>query len=414
MDLLFQEWVALKSLMGEHPLFTVGILLLAGYLIGRLAVRIHLPEITGYIFAGLLLGEGGLHIIPFEMHSSLKLITDLAFGLIALAMGGEFFSAKLKRMGRDIFVITLVQMAFTFAGVTAVMVLVGIPLPFALLLGVIATATDPASTGAKVQTLRARGRFIDYLYGVIALDDAFCVAFFGFMFAGVVATLNPAATGAVMLAVDALRDILFSVLTGLLVGYVIHMMTRNKQGTNEILIITLGVLFVETALAIVLNLSPLLANMVAGAFLVNASPKNHRLFRILEPLTPPVYALFFVIAGTELNPSILLRGEVLLAGFAFVLMRGVMKYAGVRCGATVCNAGDSIRKYLGLCMFPQAGVSIGLVLLIQASPIMTDIVGLHIGSIQKVVNIVLLSVFVNELIGPSISKYAILKALKED
>jgi len=414
MDVFFQEWGALKSLMGEHPLFTVGILLLAGYLIGRLAVRVHLPEITGYIFAGLLLGEGGLHIIPFEMHSSLKLITDLAFGLIALAMGGEFFSAKLKRMGRDIFVITLVQMAFTFAGVTAVMVLVGIPLPFALLLGVIATATDPASTGAKVQTLRARGRFIDYLYGVIALDDAFCVAFFGFIFAGVVATLNPAATGAVMLAVDALRDILFSVLTGLAVGYVIHMMTRNKQGTNEILIITLGVLFVETALAIVLNLSPLLANMVAGAFLVNASPKNHRLFRILEPLTPPVYALFFVIAGTELNPSILMRREVLLAGFAFVLIRGVMKYAGVRCGARICNAGDPIRKYLGLCMFPQAGVSIGLVLLIQASPIMTDIVGMHIGSIQKVVNIVLLSVFVNELIGPSISKYAILMALKEE
>ena len=414
MEPFLQQWVALKSLMSEHPLFTVGILLLAGYLIGRLAARLHLPEITGYIFAGLLLGEGGAHVIPFEMHDSLKLITDLALGLIALCMGGDFFAAKLKRMGRDIFLITLVQMAFTFLGVSAVMALVGIPLPFALLLGVIATATDPASTGAKVQTLRARGRFVDYLYGVIALDDAFCVAFFGFIFAGVVGFLNPAATGAFRPAVEAVRDILFSICTGLVVGYLIHMMTRNKQGVNEILIITLGVLFVETALAIVLKLSPLLSNMVAGAFLINASPKNHRLFRILEPLTPPVYALFFVIAGTELNPSVLMRREVLLTGFAFVLVRGVMKYTGVRYGATLCKSGDGIQKYLGLCMFPQAGVSIGLVLLIQASPMMTDIAGFHGDSIQMIVNVILLSVFVNELIGPSISGYAIARALKEE
>ena len=154
--------------------------------------------------------------------------------------------------------------------------------------------------------------------------------------------------------------------------------------------------------------------MAAGAFLINASPRNHRIFRILEPLTPPVYALFFVIAGTELDPAILVQREVLLIGVVFVLLRGIVKYAGVRYSARFCQAGDAIEKYLGLCMIPQAGIAIGLVLLIQASPVMGDLALVYSDQIQMLVNIILLSVFINELVGPSLSKYAIMKALEEE
>ncbi len=415
MDYLLHELISLRDLLNEHPLFALGILLIFGFLIGKLVVRIHLPEITGYIIAGLLLGEAVFKVVPYNMYNStLIFVTDFALGLIALTMGGDFFSAKFKRIGRDIVIITLVQMILAFAAVSVLMYLMGIPLPFALLLGVIAMATDPVSTGAKVQTLRARGRFIDYLYGVIALDDALCVAFFGIMFAVVVGFLNPAASGAATLAVNAVREIFLSIVLGIVIGFLIHIMTRKKQSVNEILIITLGILLIETALAIVLELSPLLSNMAAGAFLINASPRNHRLFRILEPLTPPVYALFFVIAGTKLDPSLFLHSELVLLGGSFVLIRGVMKYLGVRYAAVYCGAGDTIKKYLGLCMVPQAGIAIGLALLVQASPMMGDLAGLHRENIQMLVNIILLSVFINEIIGPSLSKYAIVKALEEE
>lgn len=404
----------LYMLMNAHPLFTIGMLLVIGYLIGKLAVKIHLPEITGYILAGLLLSDAVTGVVPYEMHDSLKFVTDLAFGLIALTMGGEFSSTKLKRMGKEIASITIIQMAFTFIMVTIGMYLMGVALPFALLLGTIATATDPASTGAKVQSLRVRGRFIDYLYGVIALDDAVCVAFFGVVFALVVGFLNPAATGISSLAFSAFREVGLSLVLGAAVGYIIHMMTRKKNNTNEILIITLGILFIETALAIVLELSPLLANMAAGVFLINASPRNHRLFRIIEPLTPPIYALFFVIAGTELNPEILMQPQVLALGMVFVIVRGGSKIMGIRIGAEINKSDASVRRYLGLCMVPHAGIAIGLVLMLQASPMMAELSHLYSDTLQLLVNIILFSVFANELIGPPLSKYAIIKAMEEE
>ncbi len=415
MELFMHELTSLRDLLSTHPLFSLGILLVVGYGIGKAAVRIHLPEITGYILAGLLLGEAVLKVVPYKMYStSLVFVTDLALGLIALTMGGDFFSAKFRRIGKDIVIITAVQMILTFVSVTLLMVLLRIPLPFAVLLGVIATATDPVSTGAKVQTLRARGRFIDYLYGVIALDDALCAAFFGVVFAVVVSVLNPTASGSALLAFNALQEIFFSLVLGAAVGFIIHVVTRDKQSTNEILIITLGILLIETALAIVFELSPLLSNMAAGAFLINASPRNHRIFRIIEPLTPPIYALFFVIAGTKLDPSLFLRSDLVIIGLAFVVTRGLVKYFGVKAAALHCRSGDTVQKYLGLCMIPQAGIAIGLALLVRSTAHMVGISELYGQHIQMLVNIILLSVFINELIGPSLSKYAIMKALEEE
>jgi len=178
------------------------------------------------------------------------------------------------------------------------------------------------------------------------------------------------------------------------------------------MILTLGFIFLETASAIVFNLSPLLSNMAAGALLINMSPKNHRIFRILEPMTPPIYALFFVIAGTELNPGIIFQKEILSLGFVFIFARGLAKYFGIFLGSIAGKAPANIKKYLGFCMLPQAGVAIGLVLMIQASPVVAALPPLDAKVISMMVNIILLSVFVNELIGPPVSKLAIIKAME--
>ncbi len=385
---------------------------MTGHLIGALAAKVKLPKITGYIVAGLLVGESVSGVFPSHMNESFKIITEVALGLIALTIGAEFSTAKLRRIGRAAVVITAVQILTTFVAVVGGLLLFGTEVPFALLLGAVATATAPAATVAVVQALRARGRFVDYLYSVVALDDAGCVILFSVVFAFTARLLGGGAEvgGDVGAGVfRAMMEVVFSVLLGVLGGVVLHRITKDKHATNEILIVLLGVIFITTAFSIVFHLSPLLTNMATGSALVNLSARNHRLFRILEPFTPPLYALFFVIAGTELKLDVILRGDVLLLGTVYILARAAGKYGGIWVGCTMSGIGKPIRENLGWCMLPQAGVAIGLVLLIQASPLMQGLSAGQQAVIHNMVNIVLLSVFVNELVGPPLSKMAIIR-----
>ena len=162
---VLERVVALRDLLTQHPLFALGILLLVGFLLGRLAGRVRLPEITGFIIAGILMGEAALGVVPPHMTEGLKLVTEVALGLIAITIGGEFSWVKLKRLGRGIAVITIAQIVATFVIVTLVLWFLSFPLPFALLMGAIASATAPAATVAIVQSLRARGLFVDYQIG---------------------------------------------------------------------------------------------------------------------------------------------------------------------------------------------------------------------------------------------------------
>lgn len=412
--MFIESFIAFRDLLSQHVLFTIGIMLVMGYFIGILAEKVKLPEITGFIVAGLIMGSSVTGIIPVHMEESLKVVTEVALGLIALTIGGEFYWVKLKRMGKEVVIITVVQIVATFAVVSAGLFIFRMPLPFALLLGAIASATAPAATVAIVQSLRASGMFVDYLYGIVALDDAGCVILFGIVFAvaaGMLGEGSAEATSHGGLAVvgHAFLEVLLSLLVGVVSGISVHFSTWKKKNTNEIMIITIGMVFLFTAVAVVFKLSPLLANMAAGAVIINLSPKNHRIFRALEPITPPLYALFFVIAGTELNPAVLIQKDILIFGLIYILLRGAGKYSGVYIGCRVTGVKSVITKHLGLCMLPQAGVAIGLVLLIQASPMIGTLTPEQTVLVERMVNIVLLSVFVNEMVGPPVSRYAIIK-----
>jgi Kef-type K+ transport system membrane component KefB len=413
---------ALRELLAQHALYSLGILLLLGFLIGKIVNRIKLPEITGYIISGLLVGDSFLGLIPHHMGEGLGLVTEVALGMIAITIGGEFYWVKLRRMGSAIVIVTVVQLFAAFVLVSGVLVLLGMPAPFALLLGAIASATAPAATVAIVQSLRARGQFIDYLYGVVALDDAGAVILFGVVFAvassilgdvGAAAGAAGAAAahggGALSIVLHSFAEVGFSLVLGAVTGLLIHLLARKRTNSNEVLITTLGMLFLSTALAISFNLSPLLTNMAAGAVIINISPDNHRIFRILKPLTPPIYALFFVIAGTELRPEVFVDPHILMLGGAYIIARAIGKYSGVWAGCRIAGTTPAIRNYLGICMLPQAGVAIGLVLLIEASPAMAALPMEYQPMISTMVNIILLSVFVNELIGPPLSRMAIIR-----
>jgi Kef-type K+ transport system membrane component KefB len=412
---LFQS---IEDLFGHHIIFSAGILLFAGYFAGKLAEKLHLPSITGYIVAGVLLGESIIGLIPETTAYRLNSITEIALGIIAITIGAEFEINRLRRLGRKILVITFFQAMFAFIFVVAGLVLFRIELSYSLILGAIATATAPAATVIIVKELRARGEFVDYLYGVVAFDDALCVIIFSIVFAIVAPQLagNLALneSGLLLGLWHAGIELLFSCILGVIGGFLMHYFTRRKYKLNEILIISTAMIFLTTSIAIVLKLSLLIANMVLGAVLVNLSSKNRRIFRVVEPITPPLFALFFVLAGTELEIGVFSQGIVIVYGLLYIITRFAGKYLGTYFSAWFMQAGKRVKNYLGFCLFPQAGVAIGLVLFVQTSPAL-----LHASESVKaflvlMVNIVLFSIFFNELIGPLISKFGLIKGADLD
>jgi Kef-type K+ transport system membrane component KefB len=403
-----------NALFGNHVVFSVGILLFIGYFAGQLAEKINLPSITGFIITGLFMGEGVLGIVSHDMAHSLTSVTEIALGIIALTIGGEFSLTKIKKFGPIVFILTLIQAFLTFILVTFAMMVVGIAFHYSVILGVVATATAPAATVVVIRQLRARGEFVDYLYGIVAFDDAVCVVLFSIVFALVSPTIAEIAahaehSGVFAGILHASREIGFSLILGTISGFVLNFLVRKKYKLNEILIISLGILFLNISISLVLKLSLLIANMVMGAVLINLSPKNHKIFRVIEPLTPPLFALFFVIAGTELDISVFTRGIVIFYGLVFSLSRFAGKYSGIYFGSMLTGTSKKIQKYLGFCLIPQAGVAIGLVLLVQASPILQSAPPAVQEKLVMMVNIILFSVFINELIGPAVSKFGIVR-----
>ena len=407
MNELTNELHHLWEYLHLHPLFAAGVILVAGYYLGRLAGVIKLPEITGYIFAGLLVGKSFLHIVPHEVEESLGIFTQIALGLIALTIGGEFSFSKLKRLGRDVAIITVVQIFAAFLMVSLALWALKLPLPIALLAGAIASATAPAATVHIVQTLKAHGTFVDMLYGVVALDDAGCVILFSVVFSLSGSMLGISGGDHGVLA--AIGHIFLEIGLGAVGGYFIHRATCRIRSENETQIITLGFFFSYTVLVMGLGMSPLLTNMAAGTVLINMSPRNHRIFKALQPVTPPLYAMFFVLAGMELDPMQFLNPVILLMGSVYIIFRGLGKYGGVYTGCALVKAEPRVKKYLGFCMLPQAGVAIGLMDIVAEMHLGPDAPPEVVASIAALNSIILMSVFVNEIFGPPISKFALIR-----
>ncbi len=415
-------FTGLQNFMTHHQLLSLGLLLLVGYSLAKLSALLRLPEVTGFIIAGILLGDSVLGFIPHHISNEMSLVTEIALGLIALTIGGEFYWVKLKNMGKGVLIITVVQIAAAFACTTLGLLLFKMELPYALLLGSISTATAPATTVAIVQSMNASGKFVDYLYGVVAMDDAGAIIIFGIVFSlvgaffgadlAVAAESLTQASGVGIIIGKAMLEVLLSMALGAVSGYTIHLLTARKRKQNEIMIIALGAVFITIGMAISFHLSPLLTNMAAGAVIINLGARNHRIFHILQPLTPPVYALFFVLAGTELDMSILTDPRILVPGIVYILFRAMGKYGGVVGGALLAKAPRGITQFLGLCMLPQAGVAIGLTLTIQASPLGNLLAVENPAALNDIINIVLISVLVNEIIGPPISKFALERGLE--
>lgn len=381
----------------ENQIIILGFLLLGGFLAGKVVNRLKLPAITGYVLCGILLGSA-LKIIHTPMVHQLRFIEVLGLSMVALIIGSDLNNKKLRRLGKSVVVITFTQVAGAFFIVTLVMhLLLRIPLHSALLLGAIGSATAPAATVAVIHECKAHGPLTDTLMAIVALDDAVCIVLFSLCLAVSGILLNGSSHNFSWMQVirKPLWEICGSITIGLLLGFLVIGILQTVKEKHEIVVILLGCAFLAGEIGELFGLSSLLLNMSYGYVLTNFSRRPH-ISTLLEDVELPILICFFTLAGATLNLSILLQNWP--AAMAFVIARAIGKVAGTYAGGRASHVPESVAKYLGFAMLPQAGVAIALVLVIggqypQLAPLITALV--------------LASVTFNEIFGPIGTKYAI-------
>ena len=373
----------------------LSIILFAGFVITRITKKLRLPNVTGYILSGVLIGPYVLDLIPGEIVEHMEFVTDVALAFIAFGVGRYFKLSTLRASGSKIVILTLLESLVAAVLVTASMALIfHLPMPFCLLLGAIGSATAPASTIMTIRQYQAKGEFVNTILQVVALDDA--VALIAFSVCAAVVSAMEDSSKALDFGVVILPVILnaVTVIAGGALGYVLHRLIDNeRRSSDHRLILTTAILLFITGFCTCFDISPLLSCMALGAVYTNVSD-NDRVFTQVNSFTPPILLMFFVLSGMRLNlPSLATAGVI---GIFYFFIRILGKYTGAYAGARICGYSANIRNYLGLARIPQAGVSIGLAVLGQR--LLSPETGLMLSTI------ILSSGVLYEMVGPACAK----------
>ena len=398
--------------MVNQATFGIAILLAVGLLIAKLAQLIRLPSVTGFILAGLLLGPSGLGLITVDLVGhKLDHFTQIALMLIAFGIGEHVELRRLGSVARDVAYISVVQAVAAFvlvAGGTWITAwLISGPetaavdhLILALLLGAVAVATAPAAVLHIVRELNARGPLTSTLLAVVAVDDGLAIMIFGMAVSAAHQLVGSGGTPLQALAA-CFYEIGASLAIGVVTGFLIDFILHKLHNRGEMLTAGLALLLLCGELTRMLHLSPLLAGMMAGFTIINRAERDVRLFRALNAFEPPIYVLFFTLAGVHLDLSALkLAGWV---GLVYFVARIAGKYFGSWLGALMSGAETTVRNYLGLALLPQAGVAIGLVFMISSDP--------RLAAWSTIITpVVLAGVVLSELGGPVLARITIEKA----
>lgn len=371
----------------------------AGLIFNRIVKKFNLPNVTGYLLAGLLIGPYVLDLFPSEAVAEMSLVTNTALGFIAFSIGGSFNIANIKAIGGKVLVITLLEACTASLFVILAVLLFRFPVPVALALGAIAAATAPATTLLVARQYHADGPVTRMLLPVVALDDAVCIILFSILTSIAAVIENGTELSIAEMILDPLREIGLSLVLGAGLGLVVALCSRAfKSRANRIAVIVCSV-FLCVSLADKWGLSALLVCMMNSAVMVNVSKENDKMLDVCDRWTPPLFLLFFVISGAQLNLSVL--PQIGLVGIIYLLARSLGKYVGATTGSTIVKTDKNIRKYLGLTLLPQEGVAIAM------SQMVTGVLPAYGEQIRAVI---LSATLVYELTGPLISKLALTKA----
>jgi Kef-type K+ transport system membrane component KefB len=412
--------------MHEHTvpiLIIVGGIILAGFYFGKSTKIIKLPSIIGYMILGLILGPSFLDIINHEIQEELSFITEVALGFVALSIGLELSFSSLKKQGMGIVSIILAESFIAF-GVTAVgLYMLTRDLPLSLIFASFAPASAPAGTVAIIKEYKAKGSLTKALYAVVGFDDGLAIIIFGFTLA-IVRMLLTQEAGNVDISMmqsllSPLKEIIFSLIIGAVTAVIISLLIRKIKSKAELLILVVGFVLLSNGLCTLLHLSLILTNMVIGLILVNTQRREviHRMGEVLSDVMPLFFILFFALAGANLHISAL--PQLGAVGLVYVICRSVGLIGGSRIGAQFGNVEEKVKKYVGLGILSQAGVAIGLALIVKQEFAgvgkvveIVNGVSVHAGDIigvQGITTITATCIFF-EIIGPICTKIALTKA----
>ena len=402
-------------------LLSLSIALFVGLMLSRIAKILKLPAVTAYLVAGILvgpfclgaLGVPGLGFGSLEMVEELSILSDVALGFIAFSIGNEFRLSSLKKTGKQATVIGILQAVVTTLLVDAV--LIGLhfiipdklSLPAAIVLGAVASATAPAATLMVVKQYKAKGPLTDILLPVVALDDAVGLVLFAVSF-GVARALNSGRMDVIAIVVEPLLEVVLSLLLGAVMGFLFNYSERFFHSRSKRLSMSVTFVLMTVALSqlqfhigeVHVSFSPLLVCMMLGTVFCNVCDFSEELMDRVDRWTSPIFILFFVLSGAELDLEVFADITVVLIGIVYILARSAGKYVGAYGSARLTNCDENIVKYLGITLLPQAGVALGMA--IKAQTLGVD------GAI--VAQIILFAVLIYEIVGPTLTKISLTKA----
>ena len=398
----------------------------AGLMMTRVFKWLHFkcPDVTAFLIAGVLVGPyvlGGLGLPGFGFKDpsdldEVSVLSNVALGFIAFDIGNEFRLAHLKETGKTATVIGIIQaLAATLlvdAALIALHFILGeevLPLPVAVVLGAIASATAPAATLMVVRQYKAKGPLTDLLLPIVALDDAVGLVVFAVSF-GIAQAMIGGSINAVSVVLNPLLEIVCSLALGALMGGVLTWVEKLFFSNRNRLSMTISFVIMTIALSSLeiplggeakISFSPLLVCMMLGTVLCNLCDYSEDIMQRSERWTAPLYAVFFVLSGAQLDLTVFRYPSTILIGAVYILIRCLGKYLGARSSARMMGCSGTIQKHLGITLFPQAGVALGMIVSAQA-------LGDPYASIIR--NIILFSVLVYELAGPLMTKQALMQA----
>ena len=383
---------------GTAILLTLAVILLSGFLVTRLTKLLKLPNVSGYIIAGILIGPHLLNLVPQNILDGMGFVSDIALAFIAFGIGRFFKKETLKETGGSVILITLSEALLAGILVTVTMYFVfRLDFALALLLGAIATATAPASTLMTINQYHARGKFVSVLLQVVALDDVVCLL----VFSVAAAVVNASRDGSVSIS-DVLLPIAYNIgamILGVIFAWILSRLLGPKRSTDNRLILAIAMLLGLSGVCSIFDISPLLSCMIFGAVYMNKT-KDDELYRQINHFTPPVMSVFFVMSGMNLDVGALSAFGIV--GVVYFLVRIIGKYIGAYLGCLAVKSEKNVRNYLGIALIPQAGVAIGLAYL--AERILPEDIG------NLLMTIVLASSVLYELIGPVSAKFALIRS----
>lgn len=410
-------------------LLAIAIMLLLGLLSTRLMKLIGLPNVTGYLIVGLIIGPYALGIISHDVYDSIEILSSIALGFIGFSIGVEFKLSHVKEIGAKAITITFFQALAATLCVDIVLVatsfFTGMKTYEAIILGAIATATAPAATLMVVRQYRAKGIVTDTLLPVVALDDAIGLVVFAISNSIALSLASGQAVTVMNLIVVPIVEILLSLVVGGLIGLLLSLVPRFFKSRDNRLIATVFAVFcclgictlfehLEKDYNFPFTLSDLLVCMMAGAVFVNVRREASQMMEGTDHWTPPILMLFFILSGAELNVATFFGNwQLVVCILLYIFARCLGKYFGARLGATITHADTNVRKYLGITLFPQAGVAIGMATMCKqefakAGEAIGNAALKDVGT--GIVTITMCAVMVYELLGPILTKWALGRA----